>query len=350
MITNEESFQDPQKFYHPDNWSIESSELVFLQDSYLPIIRVKGLRFFSLVQKNNTHIVPTTRPEVVIKGQTFLAPAVVPYYHVVTDILAQFHYVRKYFPETNIVFCSNQLWKEGDIPRYMEDILQKYADSIVLDTVNGNIFFEEVLLFPNECLWQSDRPVPYQIQKDLCQFSQIEVIDEHINWMNNLKDILAYDRTPTPGKKIYATRIPRHPKQKRERWNTEYYLKEKQARLYPDEYILEEYFANKGFEIVDVNEMTMFEQIEKFKDAEIVVGIKGTNIFNAVWMDRVQTVVMLYTTKFWNYEFERYFRDFKCIEVKPESWHAIAWEDTETKTPVQDLIDEYERLAELNGF
>ena len=112
MITNEESFQDPQKFYHPENWSIESSELIFLKDSYLPIISVKGLRFNSTASKNSVHIVPQTRPEIVIKGKSFLAPAVVPYYHAVTDILAQFYYIRKYFPDTNISFCANQLWKE----------------------------------------------------------------------------------------------------------------------------------------------------------------------------------------------------------------------------------------------
>lgn len=355
MITNEQNEQDLEKLYHPENWIMDSSEIVFLKDSYLPIIKVKNLRFCPS-RGTGDRTVPNSRPQIIFKGTSFLAPAYVPYYHAVTDVVAQFHYIKKYIPETNIVFCANQIWRESatkksdDVGNYMLDILERYSDSLVVDTINANLLFEEVVFFPNECLWLGDRPVPYKIQSDLCKYSQIEVIDDHIKWMNNLKSDLNCSSPTTPGKKIYATRTSKTVKAKNDRWNTEYYLKEKQARVYNDEHILEQYFVDKGFEVVDVSNMTLYEQIVKFRDAEIVVGIKGTNIFNAVWMNQHQAVVMLYTTKFWNYEFERYFNHLKLIEVKPQSWHDLTWEDTESKTPVEDLIAEYERLADLNNL
>jgi hypothetical protein len=356
MISNEETMQDEAKFYHAHNWIMDSSNIEFMPDSYLPIIRIKNLRFFSTSQSGSHPIVQGKRPEITVKGPVFLAPANVPYYHAVTDILAQFHYLQKYLPDVKIVFCANQSWKESvkgisqDIAPYMASLVDDYSNLVVFDTHFQNVLFEEVVLFPNECLWQSDRPVPYVIQKELCQYSQIEVIDEHIKMMGHLKEILRYGNNVVHGKKLYVTRLPKGDRRHiRVRENTEYYHKEKQARIYEDEYVLEKYFEDKGFTVVDPSGMTIWEQIELFKDAEIVVGIKGSNIFNAVWMQPEQTVVMLYTTQFWNYEFERYFKHLKCIEVKPESWASLSQEDTESKTPVEDLIIEYERLAALNG-
>jgi capsular polysaccharide biosynthesis protein len=356
MITNEESFQDPKKFYHAHNWIIDSSELQFLPDTYLPLIRIKNLRFFAQPHPGNNPLVQSKRPDVTVKGPVFLAPANVPYYHAITDILAHFHYIQKYVPDIKMIFCANQSWKESvkgiseDISPYMANLVENYSNLVVFDTHFQNVLFEEVITFPNECLWQSDRPIPFVIQKELCQYSQIEVIDEHIKMMNHLKDSLRYGNGVTAGKKLYVTRSSKNLRKIREREQTDYYTKEKQARRYADEDILEEYFKNKGFTVVDPSGMTIWEQIELFKDAEIVAGIKGSNIFNAVWMQPNQTVIMLYTTKFWNYEFERYFEHLRNIEVKPESWAALSQDDTDTKTPVQDLISEYERLAALNGI
>lgn len=356
MISEEESFQDPAKFYHPDNWTIESAELEFQKDAYVPIIRVKGLRFHS-IKKSPIKMLEDVKPEIIIKGVSFLAPAAVPYYHAVTDVLAHYHDLKKYIPETKIVFCANQIWAESvsgasdDLYPYMKDILDKYAGSFVVDTLGQDILFEEVVFFVNECLWMGDRPVPYQIQKDLCQFSQTEIIDDHQRSFNRLKELMNNYCTPTPGKKLYITRTSRTPKRHiRSRSNTDYFLKEKAARVYEDEHLIEDFFVSKGFTVVDPSLMTVWEQQELFKDAEMVAAIKGTNIFNAAWMQKHQTVIILYTTKFWNYEFEHYFKHLKHIHVKPESWHSLSQQNEYDKTPVQDLIAECERLMIENDI
>ena len=345
------------KYFHEPNWEIESSTLEFSPDSSLPIIRIKNLRFFDLnSNKSNPTIWRKSVPAITVHGPVFLAPAYVPYYHAVTDVVATYEYIKKYIPETKIVFCSNQIWKESvsgmseDLGTYMLDVLDRYAFHRVVDTHFSDILFEEVVLFPNECLWLSARPVPFQIQNDICKYSQTEIISHHQEMLWHLKQQLNIAAKTVPGKKIYVTRLSKSNRNIVERTNTQEYSNEKLARIYKDEDILEKYFSDNGFEIVDPSEMTIWEQMQKFTDAQLVVGIKGSNIFNAVWQQPGQTVVMLYTTRYWDYDFQSYFSHLKTLHVRPDSWGELDENDTDTKTPAQDLIKEYERLAELNGL
>lgn len=61
---------------------------------------------------------------------------------------------------------------------------------------------------------------------------------------------------------------------------------------------LEQYFADHGFEIVYPGEMSLADQIETFKRAQVIAGFTGSSLFNLMYCAEPKRVILLAPTSF----------------------------------------------------
>ncbi|MFT5115636.1 MAG: hypothetical protein ACI8P9_004989 [Parasphingorhabdus sp.] len=107
--------------------------------------------------------------------------------------------------------------------------------------------------------------------------SDTPLFDSFRTYINAISDVVVRRESPY-GRMIYTTR--------------------RQSRRVLDNNVeLEEYFSNKGFDVVNFSNHSVEEQINIVRNAEVVVGLHGANLTNVAFMFSGTTVVEIMPSK-----------------------------------------------------
>lgn len=294
----------------PDNYSFGTSFLRKFPLFEIESVHIKELKFNNQPDESYTYI----------PGRVFLAPAANDFYHALMDTMAHYESLKTIYPDLKIIFCSNDNMYTIDRymavnKKYMLEILElyntKYED--VLDIKNNNYIFEEVIHLAHRSQWYQDRIVPFEIQQNLKNFNHEETWAYRKFMINSLKQKFYNEIKDKDSKKIYASRMPYKTKQidfsslsEEDKRYWEFRSKEVN-RQYKDEDKLIDYFASKGYEILNFGNMSLIDQISECYHAKELAGINGSNIFNFIWAKPETRVYILHVTNSWDYAFYKYF-------------------------------------------
>jgi hypothetical protein len=268
------------------------------------IIRVSKLEFKNVAQQD----------PIVFDYPVFLAPSACQYYHAIVDIVATYESLKILYPNIKIVFCDidnmvqykKHKLKEID---YNNDILLIYDGSKIINLFETNVIFNEVLFFPTLSMWYMDRIVPKKIQDSLKEYTHHELWGVRSGYVKHLIDRFKPHIFKKEKEKIYSSRLPYNKILSGEVTMAELEEKTEKDRWFPEEIQIIEYFKNKGYRIVNLDQMSLLEQFFVFVNASHVAGIKGSNLFNAVFCDEGTEIIQINTQNWWHYEFETYFKN-----------------------------------------
>ncbi len=319
----------------PTNYSYASTSTSSFDDVNVPAIHVYGLTFDN--KENNIGTIK-------IPGRVFLAPVATPYYHAIMDVIGEYEFIKNYFPDTKIIFCSNdnmhelRMHRENHRSKFIDDILGIYfATNKVIDLNNYYVEFEEVVFFPNRSMWTQDRMVPLAIQNSIKEFGRGECVERRPRLVDYIKNAVGHFRKDGGPAKIYSARMSLNDMSVREG-----------SRGYKDEKKIIDYFVSKGYTPVNLVGLSLMDQINLFYNATHVAGLKGSNIFNSIFCKPGTKVIQIYSTNLWDYEFEDYFKPqgIEVIDVAREFSQTMNLDGLEY-TPADVIINELNTLDDI---
>lgn len=276
------------------------------------IIKIKDLHF-----KNVSNLDP-----IIIDYPVFLAPSACQYYHAIVDVMATYESLKINNPSLQIIFCDidNMVQynkhKDRDID-YNNDILTFYNGSNILNLFEVNVIFKNVMLFPTLSMWNMDRIVPKKIQDSLKIYTHEELWEIRTGYVKHLVDRFKPHIKRKEKQKIYSARLP-YDKIINGSTSLEELEKIIEAdRWYPEELEIIDFFKSQGYKIVNLDGLGLIEQFSLFANSSHVAGIKGSNLFNAVFCDPGTEIIQINTQNWWHYEFETYFTklNFNLIDL-----------------------------------
>jgi len=272
-----------------------------------PAFHIKGLRFINAENKEVKHI----------PGQSFLVSAASLFYHSMIDTVGHYELLKSHYPDLNIRFCTRD--EHTDFKKHVMlndtqaiDVLHLYEDPYnvweILDLVNKNYSFEEVIFLPNQGPTYSYRMIPKDIQESL-PYTWPDLVPIRVEASKHLKNKFKDKLIKTEPKKIYSARKQYRPG-----------VQIDPSRMYDAEDQIIEYFIDKGYEIVNLKGMSLIDQFNLFYNASEIAGIKGTNLFCSIFAEPETKVIQIYNSGFWRYDFEQYFNahGLKPIDIAQE--------------------------------
>lgn len=279
--------------YENDHYSATSIRAEEISDLNVPAIIISNFKFEN-VEGGSYQYVP---------GLSFLAPIAPPFYHAMIDVVGEYELIKKYYPSVSLRLCSNDSFEEytSQIERrnskYISSIMTMYGYGSMIDAYNTkgqNYHFEEVIVLPQRSIWSQDRIVPLAMQNSIKKFHAIECLERRplamFAMMEKIKPLLS----KTVPLKLYASRIDAGSGgvSQRDEGN---------------EQEIVDFFRSQGYRIVNMSELPLLEQFNLFYNATEIAGIKGSNLFGAVFADPGTPTYVIHNSGSWDYPFETYF-------------------------------------------
>lgn len=276
----------------------------------IPSIHVHNLIF------NN---VESLKP-IFFPGKTFITVPAAPYYHSMIDAIGVYELLKSEYPDLSIKFCSRD--KHRDFKKHMKlksdyvnFLLNLYSDpnSVwdIYDIQFENLHFEEVVFLPTQSVSYNNRLLAQEIQDSVGDFDWDTCFEIRKHAAKKLKEKIMPLLTKKEKKiKVYSAR---------EQYNKTV-IHNDPTRLFLEEYKIIEYFKNLNYEIVNLESMNLIDQFNLFYNASNIAGIKGSNLFGAIFADPETELIEIYNTNFWRYQMEDYFYFFKLnvIDIAKE--------------------------------
>lgn len=232
-------------------------------DSYIPNKNVIDSDIFykseddnypDIYQLNNVCIGHNPYNKIKISGNSFLIFINPQYTHLILDSIAVFLYIKKHVP---------------DLKLYAITTSPKPNDRDYFNLVDQDIF----LLFGQDF-----------------QSSKIKVLEAHYEFEKVYDFELKVRKDPASAyfdfpflevRKLFTSLANDNPKLK-----SKYYVSRigglKTGRVIEDEIKFEQYFAKLGYNILNLEKMTLQNQIDTFYNAEEIVSISGSGLTNTV--------------------------------------------------------------------
>lgn len=84
------------------------------------------------------------------------------------------------------------------------------------------------------------------------------------------------------------------------------YISRRNARRSPaNEIEVEEAFRNLGFEVIELEKLTLLDQISSLSQARIIAGVHGAGLTNAIWQKKGSKVLDIVNENYWTECFHR---------------------------------------------
>jgi hypothetical protein len=255
-----------------------------------------------------------------LKGDFFVAFLPSPYYHLITDIIGEYEILRSYNKSIRLVlFPTKEKWANSVVQK----IIELYNPIILNQSGEESVVvFENAYGLLNMQYLSGNSKVGWSTESGL--FQNIRFLDCTEYNVGNLAGprtamllagtykLLSSKRSKTGGpQKIYSIRnsLPISSDMsidtKDKEINAVY-----TTRFHPQEQRLAQYFAKKGYKVVDFSKLSIDQQIDICSSATHFAGTKGSNLVNALFMPPGGQVIGIHTANWWNYDFEHYLTEY----------------------------------------
>lgn len=327
------------KYMGGDKISYEGIESKFDDNLNLPIIYIQDLKYSNINGLDHIYI----------PGKTYLAAGWMPYYHAVTDGIGVYEYIKgTHEPELKFILAESWLSREMNMG-LQEPTPATYEywnwSQLRIDLTKANYHFETIVFMPTDSIWGDMRKIPYELQHAVGEFEYEQCFTIKPQMFETARNqLIAAVDTSTPIK-IYSTRIPTKEFYCRTRRITKEQEADNLARIYDDEKIIQDYFVDKGYIIIDNAVLSIKDQAELYAKASHIAGLAGTNMFNAIYSKPGSQVFYIHTSSYWYYDYLHYYRYYgQQINEVCRSDIESADFDPSWKVPVENIIAELDRL------
>jgi hypothetical protein len=232
--------------------------------SKMPIYEFSNLHLFENINKET----------VIMDGIFFVVSMATNYTHALLDVIGAYYQFKEIYPDLIPIFIKEKM--NLKLFKYISLPLEEFAiknNFQIINFENNNYLFKKAIM-------HNYYFSPVLLDSLLIDDSPIQKIFYKNSIQKILKEI-KYDSLNS-NKCIYVSRKLIN---KNRKLSDNKYLAFNFT--YDEEYDikLEEYFLNNGFEIVDLWDYNLSQQIDLFSKCRIIAGIQGTNLINSIWMN-----------------------------------------------------------------
>lgn len=326
MPIPEQAFWEYEGHYENDEYSTGGVYSEDLPGLNVPAIIIRDFKFNN-VEGGDYRYIP---------GTSFLTPIAPPFYHALLDGIGEYEFIKSFYPDVQLHFVTNDSFKEYESQvgrrksQYIQDIMHIYDTNIdnVLSTLEENYHFEKVIVLPQRTLWGQDRIIPLAMQNSIKNFRPDECNARRVDVMMKLVEKIKPMLTKTEPIKLYASR-------------GDVASGGVSGREYEDEHEIMAFFYEQGYTVVQLSELSLLDQFNLFYNATEIAGIKGSNLFGAVFAESSTKVIQIYQSATWDYPFEQYFErmGLDVINIGKEAVGAIRKSGGDHDVPVEVILD-----------
>ena len=223
----------------------------------------------------NLHLYEDVNKETLIMDGTFFVVSMATNYsHSLLDVIGAYYQFKDIYPDLVPIFIKEK-WNLK-LFEYINLPLEEFAiknNFKIIDFKENNFLFKKAIM-------HNYYFSPVLIEPLIMDNSSMQKIFYKNSTKKILKEIY-YDST-IQDKYIYVSRKLMN---KNRKLSDNKYLASNFT--YDEEYDikLEKYFLNNGFEIVDLWDYNLSQQINLFSRCKLIAGIQGTNLINSIWMN-----------------------------------------------------------------
>ena len=238
---------------------IESSE----PKSGMPIYEFLNLK---LIKNDNN-------PLIKMDGTFFVVSMATNYSHTLLDVIGAYYQFKDLYPDLIPIFIKENM--KLKLREYKNLPLEEFAidnNFIIIDLNKNNFLFEKAII--HNYFFS-----PVKI-KNLISDDDIK---QKIFYSNSIKKVLENIKKPEVKnfKKIYVSRgfANKNRKLSNNKHMAEFFTYDEKYDIK-----LENFFKSQGFDIIELEDLNLSEQIKIFSECIFLAGIEGTNLLNAIWM------------------------------------------------------------------
>lgn len=229
-----------------------------------------------------------------IEDEVFIAFLDNKLHHLILDQIVQYEYLKTLYPNLKILFFKNEYYEES---QFADFIFEEYSSFDRLYNFHEeNINIKKFIVIYQSGHYQSIFSTQYIKEigikskamafenhvKDSSIINPFEILNIDIIQMIGMKILANKFKNLIPktkNKKIYISRSLANLK------NKESNRIERNLRVYEDEHIVEKYFVDLGYESVNLETLSPYDQIKLMRDADVVAGLQGTGMLMPVFCD-----------------------------------------------------------------
>jgi hypothetical protein len=237
--------------------------------SYEPLSKMPIYEFSNLHLSEDIN-----RETIIMDGIFFVVSMATNYTHALLDVIGAYYQFKEIYPDLIPIFIKEKM--NLKLFKYISLPLEEFA-------INNNfkiINFEENNYLFKKAIMHNYYFSPVLLDPLIPDDSSMQ----KIFYKNSIKKILKEIKhdSNNPNKNIYVSRKLMN---KNRKLSDNKYLASNFT--YDEEYDikLEEYFLSNGFEIVDLWDYNLSQQINLFSKCKVIAGIQGTNLINSIWMN-----------------------------------------------------------------
>lgn len=230
-----------------------------------------------------------------IKDEVYLAFLDDKLHHLILDQVVQYEYLKTLYPNLKILFFKNEHYNQSEFGDFIFSHYSSFDRLYDLD--NDNIKIEKFITIYQSGTYKSIFSKEYleEIGVNSESMSFTDFIENNpgirhpfgflnidtiqligIKFLiNKFKKIIP----KTDNKKIYISRSLANIENKKSN------ILERNLRVYEDEHIVEKYFMDLGYEIVNLETLSPYDQIKLMRDADEVAGLQGTGMLMPSFCD-----------------------------------------------------------------
>lgn len=264
----------------------------------------------------NVNIVNYNKNVIHIKDDVFIAFLDDKIHHLLLDNIVQYEYLKStLYPNLKLLFFKNEHYVETKFSKFIFDMYSGFnnlfdinQDDIKIDkyiTVYEEGTYKSLLsheylnsmnvknsyLFYDNYIKTGEDPIPFKtLNIDYIQNNGLDLMVDKIR-----------NKIPkTKNKKVYISRTLANEKHKK------LVEPESKLRYYEDEYIVEQYFNDLGYESVHLETMAPADQIKLMRDADEVAGLQGTGMLLTIFCDPGTKIYEIMAIKNWNTSYKTF--------------------------------------------
>lgn len=262
-----------------------------------------------------------------IDGTSFVVSFATNYSHALLDVIGAYYQFKKIYKNLNIIFIDDNV--ELKLKTYINLPLREFAKSNrfqIIDLKLYNYEFERAIIHD---YFFSPIETPYTI-------SDNDNIQK-IFYSNSIKNIMQTipDKSLSGSRKIFVSRkfANKNKKLSNNRHMAKFYTYDERYDIE-----LENYFEKLGFEIVELEDYNLSDQIKMFSNCSIIAGVEGTTLMNSIWLPKNSLVFKIKIFEI-DFSWENIFNAAEIFNIK--TCNVVGMN---TSDGLEKIFNEYESV------
>ena len=259
------------------------------------IVEIKNDKQISVYEFSNINIRNNKNEKWLnIKDEVYVAFLDDKLHHLILDQVVQYEYLKTLYPNLKILFFKNQHYKQSEFGDF---IFSQYSSfDRLYDFDNDNISIQKFITIYQSGTYKSifskehlneigiiSEAMSFVDYAENCSsphpFGILNIDTIQLIGMKSLINKFKKIIPKTDNKKIYISRSLANIENKKSN------ILERNLRVYEDEHIIEKYFMDLGYEIVNLETLSPYDQIKLMRDADEVAGLQGTGMLMPSFCD-----------------------------------------------------------------